>query len=38
MIYALKGRIGHYAMFCGRQQEMSVLMNWVNKIHVLYLN
>lgn len=32
MIYALNERIGDPSLFCGRQEEMSLLMNWVNKI------
>jgi hypothetical protein len=32
MIYALKERIGDPSLFCGRQHEMTLLMNWINKI------
>jgi hypothetical protein len=32
MIYALKERIGVPSLFCGRKQEMALLMNWVEKI------
>jgi hypothetical protein len=32
MKYALKERIGDPALFCGRRQEMELLMNWVNVI------
>jgi len=32
MIYALEERIGDPDLFCGRQQEMSILMNWINRI------
>ncbi len=32
MKYALKERIGDPSLFCGRKQEMELLMNWVNMI------
>jgi hypothetical protein len=32
LIYALKERIGDPSIFCGRNKEMTLLMNWVNKI------
>jgi len=34
MIYALEERIGDPSLFCGRQQEMSLLMNWINRIKI----
>ncbi|HEW98933.1 MAG: hypothetical protein DRR16_25515 [Candidatus Parabeggiatoa sp. nov. 3] len=32
MIYALKERIGNPLLFCGRKQQMALLMNWVDMI------
>ena len=32
MIYALKERIGDPSLFCGRKEQISLLMNWANKI------
>jgi len=32
MIYALKERIGEPTLFCGRKQQMDLLMNWANMI------
>jgi len=32
MIYALDERIGNPTLFCGRQQEMSIIMNWIKRI------
>jgi GTP-binding protein EngB required for normal cell division len=32
MIYALKERIGDPSLFCGRKQQMALLMNWVQSI------
>jgi hypothetical protein len=32
MIYALEERIGDPLLFCGRKQEMELLMNWVESI------
>jgi len=32
MIYALKERIGKPDLFCGREREMNLLMNWVDLI------
>ncbi len=32
MIYALKERIGDPSLFCGRTEQMTLLMNWVNQI------
>lgn len=32
MIYALKERIGDPTLFCGRKQQIDLLMNWVNMI------
>jgi len=34
MIYALEERIGDPSLFCGRYQEMSMLMNWTNRIQI----
>jgi len=34
MIYALKERIGNPSLFCGRKQEMKLLLNWVDKIKI----
>ncbi len=31
-VYALKERIGHPALFCGRQREMNLLLNWCDLI------
>jgi predicted AAA+ superfamily ATPase len=32
MIYAFEERIGDPSLFCGRKNEMTLLMNWINKI------
>jgi ABC-type branched-subunit amino acid transport system ATPase component len=32
MIYALEERIGEPSLFCGRQQQMDLLMKWINTI------
>ncbi len=32
MIYVLEERIGDPSLFCGRRQEMELLLNWVDKI------
>ena len=32
MIYALEERIGDPSLFCGRTEQMTLLMNWVDKI------
>ncbi len=32
MIYVLKERIGHPALFCGRTREMTLLLDWTEKI------
>lgn len=32
MIYALEERIGEPSLFCGRKQQMALLMNWVDMI------
>ncbi|KHD08455.1 hypothetical protein PN36_27710 [Candidatus Thiomargarita nelsonii] len=32
MIYALEERIGEPSLFCGRTEQMTLLMNWVDKI------
>jgi hypothetical protein len=32
MIYALEERIGDPSLFCGRNQEMELLLNWVGRI------
>ncbi len=32
MIYALKERIGHPSLFCGRKQEMELLTTWADRI------
>ncbi|TGN99599.1 hypothetical protein PN36_35610, partial [Candidatus Thiomargarita nelsonii] len=32
MKYALKERIGDQSLFCGRKQEMKLLMNWTQSI------
>ena len=34
MIYAMKERIGAPSLFCGRKQEMELLLNWVNRIKI----
>jgi AAA+ ATPase superfamily predicted ATPase len=34
MIYAIKERIGKPSLFCGRKNEMQMLLNWVNKIKI----
>jgi len=34
MIYAIKERIGNPSLFCGRKQEMELLLNWVNRIKI----
>jgi len=32
MKYALEERIGNPQLFCGRKQQMELLLNWVNMI------
>ena len=32
MIYALEERIGDPSLFCGRKQEMELLLNWIDRI------
>jgi len=32
MKYALEERIGEPLLFCGREQQMELLLNWVNII------
>ncbi|MCP4696767.1 MAG: hypothetical protein GY862_07950, partial [Gammaproteobacteria bacterium] len=32
MIYALQERIGEPSLFCGRKQQMELLLNWADKI------
>ncbi|RKZ91577.1 MAG: hypothetical protein DRR19_06790 [Candidatus Parabeggiatoa sp. nov. 1] len=32
MIYAFEERIGDQSLFCGRREQMALLMNWVNLI------
>jgi len=32
MIYAFEERIGNPSLFCGRKQQMELLMNWANTI------
>jgi len=34
MIYAIKERIGKSSLFCGRKNEMQMLLNWVNRIKI----
>jgi len=34
MIYAIEERIGDPSLFCGRKQEMEMLLNWVNRIKI----
>lgn len=34
MIYALEERIGDPELFCGRHEEMSILMEWINRISI----
>jgi len=34
MIYAIKERIGKPSLFCGRKNEMQMLLNWVNRIKI----
>jgi len=34
MIYAIEERIGDPSLFCGRKQEMELLLNWVNRIRI----
>ena len=34
MIYAIEERIGDPSLFCGRKNEMEMLLNWVNRIKI----
>jgi len=37
MKYALEERIGEPSLFCGRKQEMELLMNWSHQINAIKL-